>query len=60
MVDDLSEKLFPQLSLSGSSLTCIQKHAIIKLPRGGQTVELPAVQLEKHFPVMLDQLTMHL
>lgn len=61
MVDDLSEKLFPQLSLNGSSLTGIQKHAVIKLPRGGgQTVELPAVQLEKNFPVMLDQLSMQL
>ena len=60
MVDDLSEKLFPQLSLNGSSLTSIKKHAIIKLPRGGQTVEFPAIQLDKHYPAMLDQITKQL
>ena len=60
MVDDLSEKLFPQLSLNNSSVSNVPKHAVIKLPNGSKTVELPAIQLAKHYPVMLDQLAMHL
>lgn len=64
MVDALSDTLFPQLSIgtNGNNLPTdgVKRFAVIKLPSGGNTIELPAIQLERNYPNMLDELAMRL
>eukprot|EP00794_Sanderia_malayensis_P015132 gene15132-16688_t len=58
MVDSLSEKLFPQLSLGGSTPTnAAPKFAVLKLPTGERTIELPAIQqAPTNYSAMLNEL----
>ncbi len=61
MVVSLSEKLFPQLSLGGDSPTNIApKFAVLKLPTGERTVELPAVENQTNYSAMLNELVSHM
>eukprot|EP00794_Sanderia_malayensis_P009843 gene9843-10853_t len=57
-VDSLSEKLFPQLSLGGSTPTnAAPKFAVLKLPTGERTIELPAIQqAPTNYSAMLSEL----
>lgn len=61
MVKSLTEKLFPQLSLGGETPTNIApKFAVLKLPTGEKTIELPAIQVAKNYSSILTELVSHM
>ncbi|KAL8594616.1 hypothetical protein ACOMHN_011356 [Nucella lapillus] len=62
LVDAMSEKLFPQLSLdssrhTGGGNTSLQ---LVTLGTGDKTVTLPSLSVEQNYPQMLSELVMHI
>ncbi|XP_055863424.1 serine/threonine-protein kinase phg2-like [Biomphalaria glabrata] len=62
MVDAVTEKIFPQLTLEGSrhsggGNTSLQ---LITFKEGDKTVTLPSLSMEQNYPQMLSELVMHI
>ncbi|GFS17909.1 hypothetical protein ElyMa_003250300 [Elysia marginata] len=67
MVDAVTEKIFPQLTLeAGSRSHGYQGGAgnsslqLISLKEGDRTVQLPSLSMEQNYPQMLSELVMHI
>ena len=67
MVDAVTEKIFPQLTLeAGSRSHGYQQGAgnsslqLISLKEGDRTVQLPSLSMEQNYPQMLSELVMHI
>ena len=62
IVDNLAEKLFPELSLSQRAKEKVHgsSYAIIKIGKGKGSVEFPAIQVEQNYPEILNELITHM
>ncbi|KAK6177687.1 hypothetical protein SNE40_015740 [Patella caerulea] len=63
LVEDVTDKLFPQLSLEhgrngvGGGMTTLQ---VITVPNGDKTLTLPTLSIEQNYPQILSELVMHI
>ena len=62
LVDAMTDKLFPQLSLESSRAhtagnTSLQ---LVTLGTGDKSVTLPSLSVEQNYPQMLSELVMHI
>ena len=61
IVDAMTEKLFPQLSIESSrhngGNTSLQ---LVTLGTGDKSVTLPSLSVEQNYPQMLSELVMHI
>ena len=68
VVDALSDRLFPKLSLTGKPPAGFspQQHqpiaslSVQRLHEGDRTIELPALQVEQNYSAMLTELVTHM
>jgi len=62
IIDDLADKLFPELSLSQRTKDKINtpNYAIIKIGKGNRTIEFPAIKVAENYPAILNELVTHM
>lgn len=60
IVDDLANKLFPDLSLHQKNKSVIPNYAMVRINKGHHTIEFPAAKANENYPTILNELVTHM
>ena len=62
VVDDLADKLFPELSLNHqkNNKTLAPNYAMVRIKRGPHTIEFPAIKASENYGTILNELVTHM